>query len=97
MVEAMGMPRSMWVAWMSPFESESRMAAQLAPLVTVELMPYFLKRPFSWAMTIGRAVGQRDDAEAQVAHLRRVARPHPPARKQGRSECRDTLTEELAP
>jgi hypothetical protein len=29
------------------------MAAQLAPLLTVELMPYFLKKPFSWAMTIG--------------------------------------------
>ena len=53
MVEAMGMPMSMWVAWMSPLASESRIAAQLAPLVTVELMPYFLKSPFSWAMTIG--------------------------------------------
>lgn len=29
------------------------MAAQLAPLVTVELIPYFLKRPFSWAITMG--------------------------------------------
>src|SRR5438105_1341601 len=29
------------------------MAAQFAPFVTVELMPYFLKSPFSWAMTIG--------------------------------------------
>src|SRR5438876_971037 len=38
---------------MSPFESESRIAAQLAPLLTVELMPYFLKSPFSWAMTMG--------------------------------------------
>src|ERR1041385_2600810 len=38
---------------MSPLVSESRMAAQLAPLVTFELMPYFLKNPFSWAMTIG--------------------------------------------
>src|SRR4029453_369811 len=47
------MPVSMWVAWMSPLESESRMAAQLAPLVTVELIPYFLNRPFSWAMTMG--------------------------------------------
>jgi len=53
MVDAMGMPMSMWVAWMSPLDSESRMAAQLAPLVTVELMPYFLKSPFSWAMTMG--------------------------------------------
>lgn len=41
MVEAMGMPMSMCVAWMSPLASESRMAAQLAPLVMVELMPYF--------------------------------------------------------
>ena len=28
------------------------MAAQLAPLLTTELIPYFLKRPFSCAMTI---------------------------------------------
>ena len=47
------MPISMCVAWMSPFDSESRMAAQLAPFTTVELMPYFLKKPFSWAITIG--------------------------------------------
>src|ERR1044072_5349839 len=40
-VDAMGMPSSMWVPWMSPFESESRMAAQLAPFTTVELIPYF--------------------------------------------------------
>ena len=53
MVEAIGMPVSMCVAWMSPVDSESRMAAQLAPLLTVESMPYFLKRPFSCAMTIG--------------------------------------------
>ncbi len=46
-VDAMGMPISMWVAWMSPLARESRMAAQLAPLVTVELMPYFLNKPFS--------------------------------------------------
>src|SRR6185436_9224621 len=38
---------------MSPFESESRMAAQLAPFTTVELMPYFLNMPFSCAITIG--------------------------------------------
>src|SRR5688572_14584997 len=50
-VDAMGMPISMWVPWLSPLESESRMAAQLAPLATVELMPYFLNSPFSWAMT----------------------------------------------
>jgi hypothetical protein len=47
MVEAMGIPISMWVPWISPLESESRMTAQLAPLLTVELMPYFLKKPFS--------------------------------------------------
>ena len=29
------------------------MAAQLAPFVTFELIPYFLKKPFSCAMTIG--------------------------------------------
>ena len=38
---------------MSPLESESRMAAQLAPFTIVELMPYFLKKPFSWAITMG--------------------------------------------
>src|SRR6185436_12777319 len=53
MVEAMGMPTSMWVAWLSPLESASRMAAQLAPLLIVALMPYFLKKPFSCAMTMG--------------------------------------------
>src|SRR5262249_9162684 len=53
MVEASGMPISMCVAWMEPVERLSRMAAQLAPFVTVELMPYFLKKPFSWAMTMG--------------------------------------------
>src|SRR4051794_19944140 len=53
MVDAIGMPVSMCVAWMSPFESESRMAAQLAPLLTVELMPYFLNSPFSCAITMG--------------------------------------------
>src|SRR6266852_4190956 len=49
MVEAMGM----CVAWMVPLLKLSRMAAQFAPLVTVELMPYFLNRPFSCAMTMG--------------------------------------------
>src|SRR6185369_3052 len=53
MVLASGMPMSIWVAWMVPLERLSRMAAQLAPLVTVESMPYFLNRPFSWAMTMG--------------------------------------------
>src|SRR6186997_1933061 len=38
---------------MSPLESESRIAAQLAPFTTVELMPYFLNRPRSCAITIG--------------------------------------------
>src|SRR4029450_5073174 len=52
-VEAMGMPSSMCVAWMSPLLSESRIAAQLAPLLTTLLMPCFLNRPFSWAITMG--------------------------------------------
>ena len=39
--EARGMPVSMGVAWLSPLESASRMAAQLALLVMVALMPYF--------------------------------------------------------
>src|SRR5688572_10137379 len=52
-VEAIGMPVSMCVAWMSPLDSESRIAAQLAPFTIVELIPYFLKNPFSCAITIG--------------------------------------------
>src|SRR3954470_20584001 len=38
---------------MEPLERESRIAAQLAPFVMVALMPYFLKNPFSCAMTKG--------------------------------------------
>src|SRR6185503_11511182 len=38
---------------MSPVESESRIAAQLAPLLIVELIPYFLNNPFSCAMISG--------------------------------------------
>src|SRR3954469_4509874 len=38
---------------MSPLESESRIAAQFAPLATVDSIPYFLKNPFSCAITIG--------------------------------------------
>src|SRR5437879_11948103 len=53
MVEAMGMQMSMCVTWMVPLLKLSRMAAQFAPLVTVELIPYFLNRPFSCAMTMG--------------------------------------------
>src|SRR6266566_8316164 len=52
-VEAIGMPRSMCVPWLSPLERESRMAAQLAPLATVDSIPYFLNNPFSCAMTMG--------------------------------------------
>src|SRR5687768_14429285 len=52
-VEAIGMPSSMCVPWMSPAESESRIAAQFAPFETVDSMPYFLNNPFSCAMTIG--------------------------------------------
>src|SRR3954469_1428869 len=38
---------------MEPVERLSRMAAQFAPFVTVELIPYFLNRPFSCAITMG--------------------------------------------
>jgi hypothetical protein len=51
-VLAIGIPSSMCVACMSPLLSESRIAAQLRTLATVELMPYFLKRPFSCAITM---------------------------------------------
>src|SRR3954471_14832671 len=52
-VEAIGMPISMWVVWMVLLERESRIAAQFAPFVMVALIPYFLKNPFSCAMTNG--------------------------------------------
>ncbi len=42
-VEAIGMPMSMWVAWFSPSESLSRMTAHDASLETVDSMPNFLK------------------------------------------------------
>ena len=42
-VEAMGMPISMCVAWFSPSESLSRITAHDASLETVESMPNFLK------------------------------------------------------
>ena len=73
-VEAIGMPNSMWVAWMSPLESESRIAAQLAPFRTVELMPYFLKSPFSWAITIGE-----QSVRAMMPKLRSVTSGASPA------------------
>jgi hypothetical protein len=40
-VEAMGMPISMCVAWFSPIDSLSRMTAHDASLETVELIPNF--------------------------------------------------------
>src|SRR6187399_1921675 len=52
-VLAIGIPISMCVAWMVPLERLSRIAAQFAPLVTVDAMPYFLNNPFSCAMTMG--------------------------------------------
>jgi hypothetical protein len=99
-VHAIGMPVSMCVAWMSPFDSESRIAAQLAPFTTVELMPYFLNSPFSCAITMGEFVGQRDDAEAHVRHFgRRVRRAPAGARAQqahAPEQCR-RATDELTP
>src|SRR5689334_10422953 len=52
-VEANGMPISMWVAWFSPSDSLSRITAHDASFETTELMPNFLKKPSSCAMTIG--------------------------------------------
>src|SRR3989442_28308 len=52
-VEASGIPMSMCVPCISPVERLSRIAAQLAPFTIVERMPYFLKNPFSWAITNG--------------------------------------------
>src|SRR5262249_54233816 len=52
-VDAIGMPINMCVACIVPLLRLSRIAAQLAPLVTVDWMPNFLKKPFSCAITIG--------------------------------------------
>ena len=52
MVAAYGMPISMWVAWFSPSDSRSRMTAHDASLEIVDSIPYFLKSPSSWAITI---------------------------------------------
>src|SRR5215467_11107721 len=52
-VDANGIPISMWVAWFSPSDSLSRMTAHDASFETTELMPNFLKKPSSCAMTIG--------------------------------------------
>src|SRR5258708_34618102 len=46
MVEAMGIPISMGVAWMSPFDRASGLAAHLAPWLTRGVGPYFLHSPF---------------------------------------------------
>src|SRR5688572_9825938 len=42
-VEAIGIPISMWVAWLSPIDSLSRMTAHDASFDTVDWMPNFLK------------------------------------------------------
>ena len=52
MVEAYGMPRRRCVAWFSPRVKRSRITAQEASLEIVDSIPYFLKSPNSWAMTM---------------------------------------------
>jgi hypothetical protein len=42
-VEPSGMPISMWVAWLSPMLSLSRMTAHDASFETIELIPNCLK------------------------------------------------------
>ena len=85
-VEAIGMPISMCVAWMSPLESESRIAAQFAPLATVELMPYFLKKPFSCAMTIGEQSVSAMMPNFSRRDFGRFAGPDAPGGQQRRAE-----------
>ena len=46
------MPRRRCVAWFSPRVKRSRITAHDASLEMVESMPYFLKSPSSWAMTM---------------------------------------------
>src|SRR4030095_5421135 len=66
---------------MSPFDKASRMAAQLAPLLTTELIPYFLKRPFSCAMTMAeqsvKAMIPNFMSAVSGASLAKTAPPHP--------------------
>src|SRR5215475_1305255 len=92
-VDAMGMPVSMCVAWISPLESESRIAAQLAPLITVELMPYFLNRPFSCATTTGE-----QSVSAIITKRRSVVSGPSPADQATRLErTRDPASSAAAP
>ena len=52
-VDANGIPISMCVAWFSPSDSLSRMTAHDASFETMDVMPNFLKKPSSCAITIG--------------------------------------------
>src|SRR6185436_13935416 len=52
-VDANGMPISMWVPWFSPTDSLSRITAQDASFETTDWMPNCLKYPSSCAITIG--------------------------------------------
>ncbi len=51
-VIAYAVPSSRCVAWFSPSVRRSRMTAHDASFEIVDSIPYFLKRPSSWAMTI---------------------------------------------
>jgi hypothetical protein len=70
MVEARGMPISIWVAWISPFESALRIAAQLAPLRIVELMPYFIEETLLVGDDDRGTVRKRNDAEFEIRRFR---------------------------
>ena len=82
-VEAYGIPISMWVAWFSPRVSRSRITAQEASFEIVDSMPYFLNSPSSWAITIDeqsvRAMMPNANVwEFQARPPRRRRRPNPP-------------------
>src|ERR1700756_740646 len=66
-----------------------RIAAQFAPLVTVELMPYFLNNPFSCAITIGeqsvRAIMPKFNAAVSGASLAKAEPTHPRGRPANRA------------
>jgi len=51
-VAAYGIPSSMCVAWFSPSVRRSQITAHDASFEIVDSMPYFLKSPSSWAITI---------------------------------------------
>ena len=74
MVEAIGMPMSMCVAWIV---AAGERVADGRPVRAFgrrsKSMPYFLNKPFLVRDDDGRTIGQRDDAEVELGGFGRVA------------------------